>query len=134
MNRHPPPPEQSPPYWLTCFFVQIETRGYQAVVWSIYILYSLILNSLISIDLSASNDIRMKLQGHVEERNSKFPQSQFSFLDLITTHQLQLYHQLLDNLISIYYRGNFRVKFPSDEKCRLHLCLLHHFLKSIHQF
>ena len=84
-------------------------------------------------DLSASNPIGMIFQGYIGEQNSSFLQSQFSFLDLVTTRQLHLHRHLADFIISNVTVGASKY-FPSVEACRLHFCLLHHFLKSFPRF
>ena len=93
------------------FSIQIEARGYPDNTWWIYIFYSLNSIVLIFIDLSSRNKVSMIFQGPIEETNSKIPPSPFSSLDMLTTHQLQLYRQVFDFLTSNCYGGNFRA-FP----------------------
>ena len=90
-------------------------------------------------DFIVSKDVRVIFQGHIEKRNSKSPQSFFSFLVLFTTYQFQLYCQQLDFINSNLYCCHFpRIvnlkAFPPNVFFRLPFCLLHHFSKSLHQF
>ena len=66
------------------------------------------------IDSSASNDASMIFQVLIEERNAKFPQSQFSFFDLLTSHQLLLYRDSLSFSISNDTAGTSK-HFQPDE-------------------
>ena len=38
----------------------------------------------------------MIFQGHIKEQSSKFPHTQFSFPDLLTSHQIYSHRQLID--------------------------------------
>ena len=60
----------------------------------------------------------MIFQGYIEERNSKIPHSEISFLDLCTIHQLHLYPQLSDSNISNATAGTSR-HLLLDDACSL---------------